>query len=68
VVRTYVLVSGECPRCDGDGTGFGDGTPCLGADVCPDCSGTGARIDVGAIARRYGGDGDARVARFEVRS
>jgi hypothetical protein len=34
---------------------------------CPACNGTGTRVDVGAIARRYGGSGDARVARFGVK-
>lgn len=61
-VRRYVLVSAECDACGG--VGMRDYNP--GHHRCIDCSGTGARVDVGAIARRYGGDGDARVARFEV--
>ena len=68
--RQYVLASSACERCGGKGKigkvvamepSFG-----LVKPSCPDCNGTGARADVGAIARRYGGDGDARLARFEV--
>lgn len=62
-VRTYVLVSGECKPCAGCGY-WGDNR---GSDRCADCNGTGTTTDVGSIARRYGGDGDARTARFEVK-
>ena len=62
----------ECEACCGSGrrlnatAGSGEYARDLVVD-CPDCNGTGARADVEAIARRYGGDGDARSARFEVK-
>lgn len=63
--RTYTLVSRECETCDGiGGCPDPDGLP--KPLRCISCNGTGSTTDVGAIARRYGGDGDARVARFEV--
>lgn len=59
-VRTYVLVSGECEACNGDRL-----IPPY--KPCPDCSGTGARVDVRAIAKQYGGGACGnRTARFEV--
>jgi hypothetical protein len=62
--RVYVLVSGECEACE-DGTMLEHGrytSTALPCDVC-----LGAHTDVGEIARRYGGDGDAREARFVVK-
>ena len=57
--RAYVLVSVGCETCGGKGH--------VGVAGCRRCNGKGARTDVGEIARRYGGSGDARSARFEVR-
>jgi len=68
--RRYWLASAECRACvgtgrDDSGVNVHDNTRDESA-ICPDCNGTGARTDVGAIARRYGGDGTARSASFEV--
>jgi hypothetical protein len=69
-VRTYVLVSAKCERCKGARSvpaRLGPGEKgIMSPSLCPGCNGRGTRTDVGAIARRYGGDGDARKARFEV--
>lgn len=63
-VRSWVLASAACSACDGFGSrSFGDA---LLGPGCPDCSGTGARTPVDQIARRYGGEGTARLARFET--
>lgn len=66
--RTYVLVSAECEECcDADyQPTYYQGEVC-GPRGCLACNGTRARVDVGEIARRYGGDGGARVARFVVK-
>ena len=64
--RHYVLVSGACPECV-NGEIPWDAEQGFAITKCDVCDGTGARTDVGEIARRYGGDGDARVARFEVK-
>ena len=68
-VRTYVLRAGECPACDGNGETYEEHEPWATETLgCGYCEGTGTRADVGAIARCYGGDGDARTARFEVKA
>jgi hypothetical protein len=72
--RGYVLVSAPCGGCDGTGL------VCVRSDFtvaedgkCDLCNGTGARVDVKAIADRYQPDrpwrdeDTAREARFRVR-
>jgi hypothetical protein len=60
-VRHYVLVAGECDVCDDAAELPSTDLEPLHRRPCPKC------IDVGAVARRYGGDGGSRVARFEVK-
>jgi len=68
--RRYWLASADCEACAGTGddpivTKTEDDGYLLPA-LCGHCNGTGARTDCSAIARRYGGDGTARSASFEV--
>jgi hypothetical protein len=62
-----VLASAACEVCEDDGyTAPGeDGPP----EDCPDCSGTGARTDVLAVAERYGeATGTPRLARVLLKT
>jgi len=64
--RRYWLASAACPACYDEPRCEPIRQP-RREPPCARCSGTGARTDVGAIARRYGGDGFARSATFEVK-